>query len=132
MRVIFEAVDSDNIGIFLMSSELIDLIKHYTDPKVINRHIIEECAIRFPDDKLPILKTVNVYKVNKDSTVDILSSEHQVLEYDGYYYDYNAKEFDQNFQESLQNIVPCVQRIITNKDALTRFDSNIKGYSMVG
>ncbi len=75
---------------------------------------------------------VSVLHCSEDA-VDIVDTNHQVVRFNGKYYDYTARQYDDSFDENILNgNIPVIQPIIYTNDQVRPTISTIKYYVMLG
>lgn len=113
-------------------SEFGDLSKYNgTDDKVVN-FIISFVKEHFPDEPVPTSVDVVVVKVLGDDT-EVVSTDHKVVAYNGYYYDFTACQFNDEYGNLItEGNLPVIQPVITNDSQINDKVSTVKSYALVG
>lgn len=97
----------------------------------VNQFILNAIKKRFPDERSPKVVTVSVVKV-VGSDIDVLSTGHQVVEFNNNYYDFTAHEFSDTFRGLSILNTPVVQSVITNDRQISEGVSTVKSYALLG
>ena len=75
---------------------------------------------------------VSVLHCDEDA-IDIVDTNHQVIRFNGKYFDYTAQKYNDSFDNKILDAnVPVVQTIIYNNDQVRPTASTIKYYVMLG
>lgn len=138
MKIIKESLQ--DISDYLRSSELKDdIILEYpeikNDPESVeygvNDYVISSVEARFSENILPKTADVVVLKIQGDDT-EVLSSDHEVVEFNGTFYDYTAHQFSDSYNNLLTfNSIPVTQQVITNDRQLNDGVSSVKSYALL-
>lgn len=125
---------------FLQTSELRDQILNAV-PEVrddpfsveteVSQFIVNIVRERFPDERLPKIVLVSAVKV-VGNDIEVLSTGHQVVEYNNNYYDFTAHQFNDSFRDLSISNIPVVQSVITNDRQINEGVSTIKSYALLG
>lgn len=95
-------------------------------------YVVDTVQSNFGEDISIKSDEVLVCKV-VDEDVDILSTNHSVVNYNGYYYDYLASEFNDSFDDLINiDALPVVQLIIHSDNQISNKLSTVKGYTLLG
>lgn len=135
MKILKESFQ--DVEAYLRSSDLISkIIKEFGDDfssyneEVIN-FVENEVESQFDDTNIKVEKVVVCKVVGED--VDLINSDHYVINYNGTYYDYTAQEFNDSFNGLIKlTSIPVVQNVIHSDNQLNDKLSTIKGYVLLG
>lgn len=138
MRILKETLQ--DVVDYLQSSELKDdLVNRFPEVKKdpssveygVNDFIIESVIERFPDEPIPDLAEVVVIKALGSNT-EVVSTDHEVIKFNGTYYDYTAHQFSDAYSNLLSfNNVPVTQKVITNDRQINSGVSSVKSYALL-
>ncbi len=135
--IIYEVESSRSIENFLRSRSLIEILKdefgkdyeNSDDEEIIDfiRNYTESETEVLPDKAM-----VTVLHCDGDA-IDIVDTNHQVIRFNGKYFDYTAKRYNNSFDEKiLDGNIPVVQPIIKTEDQVRPTISTVKYYVMLG
>lgn len=135
MKILNESNIYD-ISEYLLGGELQEyLYDKYTDSELnssdteVCQDIISICEEEFPDLVPPKIRRVNVYKVNGDQ-YELVDPAHDVLEYNGKYYDYTATQYNELFS-IVRYKLPVIQPVLTSYNLINSTVSSVKNYVML-
>lgn len=122
---------------YLRSSDLIDKItdefgNDFSDfDKEVSEFVIQIVEDQFEDQSIKTERVVVCKVVGED--VDLINSDHTVVNYNGSYYDYTAQKFNDSFNGLIKlTSIPVVQNVIHSDNQLNDKLSTIKGYVLLG
>lgn len=138
MRIIKESLQdvSDYLRSSGLKEELVNELPKIVDSPEsveygVNDYIVSLVQERFPDEPEPQITDVMVIKVQGDDT-EIVSSDHEVIEFNGVLYDYTAHQFSNSYNNLLSwNSVPVTQPVITNDRQINDGVSSVKYYALL-
>lgn len=125
---------------FLKSNELIDIVKttypnYVNNPKSVehevNDLILQEISSQYDETIYPQEVRVVVIKISGDD-IAIITSDHFVIEYNGFYYDFTAHQFKEEYNNLIKvGLIPVIQPIITSDRQITDSVSTVKSYALL-
>lgn len=93
--------------------------------------VVDLVTEQFPDEMEPKVVTTEVLKVQGDE-IEVLSSDHNVVEFNGVLYDFTAHQFAESYNGLLDyDEVPVTQEVITNDLQVSDGVSSVKSYVLV-
>lgn len=98
----------------------------------VNEFIMNRVSEEFPEDtNRPEIVSVAAIKVQGEET-EVITTDHQVIKFNGYLYDYTAHRFVDEFNGLLTfGQVPVIQPVITNDSQINDKISTVKFYALV-
>lgn len=139
MRVICES-DYRDISDFLISSVFVDeivrnipeIVNHPSDVESeVNQYVVRRVKDLYQDQSIRLEKVVVIRTDGYES--DVVSSNHEVVLYNGTYYDYTAHQFSDSYNNLIGiKQIPIVQSKITNELQIDETVSSVKYYAMLG
>lgn len=98
----------------------------------VNHYIVSLVEDRFPNEPIPEIVSVVVIKIIGDIS-EVLSSDHQVIEFNGTFYDYTAHQYSDSYNSQItySQSIPVTQQVVTNDRQLNDGISSVKGYALL-
>lgn len=135
MRILKESFQ--DVEAYLRGSDLISkIVEEFGDDfslynEEVTNFVKSEVENQFDDTDVKVEKVVVCKVVGED--IDLISSDHYVINYNGTYYDYTAQEFNDSFNGLIKlTSIPVVQNVIHSDNQLNDKLSTIKGYVLLG
>lgn len=127
----------EDIEVYLRSSDLVSQIidkfgsDFYNNPDVVD-FVDDQLTEKFNTSSQTYIERVVICKVvGKD--IDLVDTDHYVINYNGYYYDYTAQLFNESFDNLIStSALPVVQPVIHSDAQITDKLSTVKGYTILG
>ena len=131
MRILIESIQ--DVEKYLREGALEELVNEFgTDlsDKEAAEFVVSRVKEDFDED-ISIEDVVICKVIGND--VDIISQNHTVIVYNGYYYDYGAQEFNDLFSDLITAaFLPVIQKVIKSDDQISDRLSSVKSYVMLG
>lgn len=131
MRILIESIQ--DVEKYLREGALEELVNEFgTD--LSDKEAAEFVVNRVKEDFDEDISTEDVVICKViGNDVDIISQNHPVIVYNGYYYDYGAQEFNDLFSDLITAaFLPVIQKVIKSDDQISDRLSSVKSYVMLG
>lgn len=97
----------------------------------INELVVNLVVDRFPSEPTPKVVPVVVIKSFGDDS-EVVSSDHEVIEFNGSLYDYTAHQFTDSYSDLINyQVIPVTQNVITNDSQINSGVSSVKSYALL-